>query len=601
MDRQVPPRSDEISESEVAERLHWLLRLRWLIVPVFVAVDLANDLLTHRRAPWSSLVIGAALLLANAFYAFLLSRRLGLRALLTWTRLESAVVVAVPVVVMVLHGEADSAMRYGVLVGVVGAAVVLPRTGEVAVVGMWAVAALILADAVTMGFDPGRVDLATVARWAWDTGIIVTVSIIASYLHSSREWVAQRLRAATEGLERGKVEWEAAFDSIQELVFISDREGRLLRVNRAFAKALGSRPHELAGRRLADLLVGHPDRWWTAPGDGIIEIEDPVFDTLFEVTSTRLGDRVVRVARDVGEQRRLYARLVQADKLAAVGVLASGVAHEINNPTAFVTSNLTELRRYVAAYDAAVAELSDLLAKAGQGGRASAVAQRGDVAFARREAQAAIRESLAGMERIRQIVTNLRSLARRDQAGEPAAPVELGEVIQTVVRTAASDLRAASARVDLQGPAWVTGHRGELVDVILNLVVNAVQAREEGRPNHVAIELMRESGHAVVRVTDTGKGIAPAHMKRLFEPFFTTKAPGEGTGLGLSLARKIVLAHGGSIDVASDIGVGSSFTVRLPAAEVDARAHLEGEGAEAGDAEPDAALPAPDLLRRLDS
>jgi len=601
MDPLVPPRSDEIPEAEVAERLHWLLRLRWLIVPVFVAVDLANDLLTHRRAPWTSLVIGAALLLANAFYSYLLSRRLALRTLLNWTRFESAVVVAVPVVVMVLHGEADSAMRYGVLIGVVGAAVVLPRTAEVAVVGMWAVAALILADAVTLGFDPARFDQSTVARWAWDTGIIVTISIIASYLHSSREWVAQRLRAANEGLERGKAEWEAAFDSIHEMVFITDREGRLVRVNRAFAKVLGSRPHELAGRRLADLLVGHPNRWWTSPGDGIVEIEDPVFDTLFEVTSTRLGDRLVRVARDVGEQRRLYARLVQADKLAAVGVLASGVAHEINNPTAFVTSNLTELRRYVAAYDAAVAELSDLLAKAGQGGRASAVAQRGDVAFARREAQAAIRESLQGMERIRQIVTNLRSLARRDQAGEPAAPVELGEVIQTVVRTAAADLRAASARVDLQGPAWVTGHRGELVDVILNLVVNAVQAREEGRPNRVAIELLRDGGHAVVRVTDTGKGIAPAHMKRLFEPFFTTKAPGEGTGLGLSLARKIVLAHGGSIDVASDIGAGSTFTVRLPAVEADARARLEGEEPEATDGEAGAALPAPDLLRRLDS
>jgi len=250
------------------------------------------------------------------------------------------------------------------------------------------------------------------------------------------------------------------------------------------------------------------------------------------------------------------------------------VAHEINNPTAFVTSNLTELRRYVAAYDAAVAELSDQLAKAGQGGRASAVSQRGDVAFARREAQAAIRESLQGMERIRQIVTNLRSLARRDQAGEPAAPVELGEVIQTVVRTAASDLRAASARVDLRGPAWVTGHRGELVDVILNLVVNAVQARDAGRPNRVAIELMRDGGSAVVRVTDTGKGIAPAHMKRLFEPFFTTKAPGEGTGLGLNLARKIVLAHGGAIDVASEAGVGSTFTVRLPAVDHDGRARL---------------------------
>ena len=570
MDRPAPTRLDDVPEAEIAERLHWLLRLRWLIVPVFVAVDLANDLLTHRRAAWTALVIGAALLLANAVYSWLLARKVSPAALLRWTRFESAIVVAVPVLVMVLHGESDSAVRYGVLVGVVGAAVVLPRTGEVAVVGMWAVAALIIADAVGMGFDPARIDQHVVARWAWDTGIIVTVSIIAGYLHSSREWASQRLRSATETLERGKAEWEATFDSLTEMVFITDREGRLLRVNRAFAKLLGARPHELAGRRVSDLLLGHPDRWWSLPGDGIVEIEDPVFDTLFEVTSTRVGDRLVRVARDVGEQRRLYARLVQADKLAAVGVLASGVAHEINNPTAFVTSNLTELKRYVATYEAAIADLSDVAVKAGQAGHAQAITGRSDVVFTRREASSAIAESLQGMERVRQIVNNLRSLARRDQAGEPAAPVELGEIIQAVVRTAASDLRHASARVDLQGPVWVVGHRGELVDVILNVVVNAVQAREDGRPNRIAIELSRDGGHAVVRVSDTGKGITPGHMKRIFEPFFTTKAPGEGTGLGLNLARKIVLAHGGAIDVASEAGVGSTFTIRLPALEQEA-------------------------------
>jgi signal transduction histidine kinase len=167
------------------------------------------------------------------------------------------------------------------------------------------------------------------------------------------------------------------------------------------------------------------------------------------------------------------------------------------------------------------------------------------------------------------MVTNLRSLARRDQAGEPAAPVELSEVVQAVVRTAAADLRSAAARVEIAGPCWVLGHRGELVDVILNLVVNAVQARVEGQPNQIRIALFREGPSAVLRVSDTGRGIAPPHMKRLFEPFFTTKAPGEGTGLGLSLARKIVLAHGGAIDVASELGAGSTFTVRLPAVDAE--------------------------------
>lgn len=575
MERPVPPRAEDFGDLEIAERLHWLLRLRWLIVPVFVAVDLANDLLMSRRAPWTAIAVGVALLAANAVYAVLLRQRSLVPALVRWMRFESALVVALPVAVVTLHGDPTNPLRYGVLVGVVGAAAVLPRTGEVAVVGMWAVASLVIGDAISMGFDPARMGPAMVARWAMEAGVIGTVAVIAGYLHSTREWTAQRLRAATEHLERAKTEWETAFDALHEMVFVTDREGRIVRANRAFAKVLGARPHELAGRRMSELLAGHPDRWWSLPGDGIVEIEDPLFDTLFEVTSIRLGERTVRVARDVGEQRRLYSRLVQADKLAAVGVLASGVAHEINNPTAFVTSNLTELKRYVAAYEAFVAEMVEMGMRVGEADRVRALLSRSDVAFARREAGTAIADSLAGMERVRQIVTNLRSLSRRDQAGEPAAQVELGEVVQAVARTAAADLKAAAARVDVHGPAFVLGHRGELVDVVLNLVVNAVQAREEGRPNQIGIELFREGGNVAVRVSDTGRGISPGHMKRLFEPFFTTKAPGEGTGLGLSLARKIVLAHGGSIDVQSELGRGSTFTVRLPAIEADPLAERE--------------------------
>jgi len=563
------PASTPTGDAEIAERLQWLLRLRWLIVPVFVAVDLANDLLMNRRSPWVALAVGAILLAANAAYSFLLGRKPSPATLVRWARLESAVVVAIPVAVVTLHGDPTNPLRYGVLVGVVGAAAVLPRTSEVAVVGAWAFAALIIGDAISMGLDPARIDPAMVARWAMEAGIIVTVTVIASYLHSTREWTGQRLRTAADHLERSRAEWEAAFDGLHEMVFVTDPEGRILRANRAFAKVVGARSHELAGRKLSELLAGHPDRWWTSPTDGIAEIEDPLFDSLFELTSRRLGGRVVRLARDVGEQRRLYARLVQADKLAAVGVLASGVAHEINNPTASVTSNLGELRRYVAAYEAAISEMTEMAMAAGQADRLRALLARSDVAFARRESATAIGESLQGMERVRQIVTNLRSIARRDQAGEPAAAVELSEVLQAVVRTAASELRNASARVDVRGPVWIVGHRGEIVDVLLNLVVNAVQAREEGRPNQIAIELRRDGSSAVVRVSDTGRGISPSHMKRLFEPFFTTKAPGEGTGLGLSLARKIVLAHGGSIDVASEVGAGSAFTVRLPAVDAD--------------------------------
>jgi PAS domain S-box-containing protein len=362
-------------------------------------------------------------------------------------------------------------------------------------------------------------------------------------------------------------DWDPALEAVRELVVVTDRAGRVLRANSAFAGLVGIRRPELVGRMLPDVLAGHPEAWWSAEGDGTIELEDPVQDTVFEVRTSFLRDEVVRVARDVGEGRRLEGRLVQADKLVSVGVLASSAAHEIGSPITFVSANLAELRRYLAAYETALADLAETAVAAGLADRVRSRLASGDLAIARREAAPAIEESQRGMERINRIATDLRSLARRDPSGEPAAPVDLAEVVQAVCRTAGAELRSGESRVDVEGSSWVNGHRGELVDVVLNLVVNAIQSRDDARPNRIVVSLRPENGHVVLRVADTGKGIQPAHMKRLFEPFFTTKPPGEGTGLGLSLARRIIVQHGGSIDVSSEPGLGSTFTVRFPVLE----------------------------------
>ncbi|HET9594594.1 MAG TPA: ATP-binding protein [Anaeromyxobacteraceae bacterium] len=561
--------ASERAPTDIAARLQWLLRLRWVVIPIFVASDVATDLLVGRRA-WSGLVAGGALVALNGASALLLARAWGPAALLRWARIESALVVALPASLTLLHGDPSSPLRYAALVGVVGAAVVLPRAIEVALVAAWACAALVLGDLGALG--PSAFAPASVARWAVEAGVVATVAFISAYLHALRERAEHGLRCALAGSERARREWETTFDSLEELVVVTDARGAIVRANAAFAAAAGARPRELRGRLLEEALAGHPERWWSALGDGLVEIEDPRLDSTFEVAVRRLEDGVVRVARDVGEGRRLHARLVHADKLAALGVLASGVAHEINNPTASLSGNLGELRRYLHAYESAFSELTAIAMEAGRADRVSALLGRREVAFARKEAQPALTDCLAGAERIRQVVTNLRSLTRRDQAGEPTQLVDLAEVVEAVAKAAASDLRAAQARVEVRDRVAVTGHRGELVEVVLNLVVNAIQARDGERPNLIEVELRREGDAALVRVADTGKGIPPAHMKRLFEPFFTTKPPGEGTGLGLSLARSIVAAHGGSIDVESEPGAGSTFTVRLPAADAEARA-----------------------------
>jgi len=556
--------------AELAEQLRWLLRLRWLAVPAFAMVELASGLLLVRRAPWSPLAVAMGLLALNAAHSVALSRRPRARALVAFARIESALVVALPVIVVLLHGDPTSPLRYGVLLGVVGAAAVLPGVADVAIVALWAMCSLLLADGIAIGFDAAKVTNTVVARWAVEFGLVVMVAVIAGYLHQQRVRAAARLRQLRELVERSRLDWEATLDQLNEMVVVTDLEGVVTRANRAFAKLVAARPQELVGRPLRLILADHPERWWADQQGAIVEIEDPIFDTLFEVSVTRVARRLVRVIRDVGDQRRMYARLVQADKLASVGMLASGVAHELNNPTAFVTSNLAELKRYSQVLDQAVADLAEAAKAAGATEQAAAVLQRPDVVFARREALPALQESLAGMERIRQMVSNVRSVARRDQSGEPLQPVSLAEVLEVVTRTAAAELRSGDSRIDVRQPAWVMGHRGELVDMALNLVVNAVQAKDPGRPNRIVVELAREGSSAVLRVSDSGKGIPAGHLRRLYEPFFTTKGPGEGTGLGLSLARNIVLAHGGSIDVQTEVGSGTTFTVRLPVVDPDA-------------------------------
>jgi len=550
-------------------RLRWLLGLRWLVLPALIALVLATDLITSGGRAVPILVAGGLLLALHAGDAFFLRRERSRPTLLLWGRFEAGLVVAAPLLLLLAQGDSLSPLRYAVVVGVAGAAVVLPRARDVFVVGLVAVVALVAVDSLTLDVGGRLTAHRLAARWLVEAGVVLLISAITAFLQGERAAATGRLAEAEAEWDRIRAEWEAALDRLAELVVVTDGVGLVLRANRAFAQAAGVRPMELPGRPLSQLLAGHPERWWTEEAEGVVSIEDPIFDSLFEVSVARFPDRVVRVARDVGDQRRLHARLVQADKLAGVGALAAGVAHEINNPTAVVTSNLTELARYVQNYESAFSALTAIALETGGADRVSAVLQRPEVGFARREAGNSIAESLQGMERIRQVVASLRSVTRRDAGGDALEPVALVEVIEAVVRTAAHDLRAASARVDLREPCLVLGRRGELVDVVLNLVVNAIQAAAPGRPNRVSVELRREGAMAVLRISDTGKGISPAHLRRLFTPFFTTKGPGEGSGLGLSLARNIVLAHGGSVDVQTELGVGSTFTVRLPLAEVD--------------------------------
>lgn len=251
---------------------------------------------------------------------------------------------------------------------------------------------------------------------------------------------------------------------------------------------------------------------------------------------------LVSIHRDVTATQELRAKLMAAERVAAVGTLAAGVGHEIQNPLAYLELNL----------EGAARSLTQ-----GRTGTAQALVQ--------------LREAQEGAERIRRIVEDLRTFSRED--GQDRKPVDLRAVAAPAIRMVRHVLRGRAQLVeDYESIPPVLASEARLGQVLLNLLVNAVQAIPEGAPERHMVRIRTSTapdGRAKVEVSDTGRGIHPEVLPHIFEPFFTTKSFEEGTGLGLSICQQIVRAHGGDILVHSEPGNGSVFTVLLPAARED--------------------------------
>lgn len=275
------------------------------------------------------------------------------------------------------------------------------------------------------------------------------------------------------------------------------------------------------------------------------------------------GQRVVRlVFRDVSRRKALEDDLkranvlsAQREKLISLGQLAAGVAHEVNNPLAFVLANLEFLAQELPVLTSAVHE-----------GRAVPEALD-DALGALGEMTEVIAEARQGAERMRAIVRDLKAFSYEDN--QLLAPVDVRDALQAAMNIATSEFRhKAQLHTDFGDVAPVMANEGRLGQVFLNLLINAAQALPDENSDENAIWLTtrtRKSGAVEVRVRDNGIGIAPAHIRRIFDPFFTTKPVGLGTGLGLSICHGIVTSLGGHIDVESTASEGTEFTVVLPA------------------------------------
>jgi signal transduction histidine kinase len=275
----------------------------------------------------------------------------------------------------------------------------------------------------------------------------------------------------------------------------------------------------------------------------------------------REGERIIRLEQTLAQQnralRQTQAALVQSAKLAGLVQLAAGLAHEINNPIAYVVTNLAVLQREVLA---AMDVLDEY--RAGRPDAAARLEAQMDLPFVRDFLPRLFETTQAGLRRVRDIVGNLRDFARLDEADFQEA--DLNAAVRATLEILGPEFAAHKVRLQthLGELPPVLCHPAKINQVFLNVLLNAVQACAPGGTVEVRTALCPEGVEVAVR--DDGSGIAPEHLPRLFEPFFTTRPVGQGKGLGLAVSFGIVRDHGGSIDVESAAGKGSVFRIRLP-------------------------------------
>ena len=369
----------------------------------------------------------------------------------------------------------------------------------------------------------------------------------------------QQLKVINADLEASR--WEllhsrntlrALFDSIPASIYIVDRRYSLIAINMSRSDRTGMRPNQLVGKKCYSALYGRGEacpgcrvnetllhgkntarvnRVWVTP-DQPLDWEISTFP-IFEPAQVPV--QAIVLEQDITEKRRLEANLIQNEKLAAVGQLAAGVAHEINNPLSAVIANAQILRTELDPQNPDIIESLDLI-------------------------------ELAGM-RASQVVRNLLGFARKEQF--EFALTDLNETLSGSLSLIQHELvsRSISLFTDLgEELPRIHASREALQGVWINLVMNAIDA-VEGEGGEIRITTRYQGSEFRVAIQDNGKGIPPERISRIFEPFYTTKEAGHGTGLGLSVCHRIIKQHGGHIQVESNPGVGTKFVIVLPGGE----------------------------------
>ncbi|KON79848.1 ATP-binding protein [Azoarcus sp. PA01] len=384
--------------------------------------------------------------------------------------------------------------------------------------------------------------------------------------------------AIIEFMAEHVVESESCRTRLQAIVDSSETED-LLRLGDGRVFECKSRPQYL-GERIVGRVFGYSDiTQRTHAEEALRDSRDRLEERVRERTAELETANATLLAEKMRQEvliRKLEEaqnQLLQSEKMASIGQLAAGVAHEINNPIAFVNSNLGTLQRYANDMLKLLAAYEQL-----EGTRApdklrelEELKKEVDAAYLSEDIASLLGESLDGLQRVKRIVQDLKDFSHVDRSEREWANLETG--LESTLNVVWNELKYKAEVVkEYSHPPQIECFPSQINQVFMNLLINAAHAIENrGR---ITLRTGHDAHNVWVEVEDTGKGIKPEHVGRIFEPFFTTKAVGKGTGLGLSLSYGIVHKHGGRIEVRSEVGTGSTFRVVLPHnASSDHKAH----------------------------
>jgi len=398
----------------------------------------------------------------------------------------------------------------------------------------------------------------------------------------------EKLKMAFRKVEEIKLEWERTMDCIGDMVLLVSEDGKIRRCNKALRLFTGKSYAEILDTDWQDLFRVHslltngtaftsgselhhaPSGSWfiftaypftygneTANHGTVITLHD----------TTELKKTVDALGKAYKDLQSTQAQVLQHEKMASIGQLAAGVAHEINNPIGYVSSNLNTLKKYLERLTGFITSMSGIVEHAtGPEVQKELTDLRQSLKIDHiiKDIGTLIKETFDGASRVGKIVQDLNTFSRIDKGESCMADVT--ECLESAINIAWNELKyKVTINRDYESIPPIKCYPQQLNQVFINLLVNAGHAINGKGQFTIATRAYKSSIY--ISIADTGSGIAPEHLSRIFEPFFTTKDVGKGTGLGLSISYDIIKKHQGDITVDSTVGKGTTFTIRLPLGE----------------------------------